>query len=84
MKANEAPEKLYVSNYSSGLTYNWHNERLTVNDIEYIRTDAFIVKAVSWMKEYITNNPNATQIISKKGCVTMGMLINDFKKKIML
>ena len=39
MKANGAPEKIYLSNYSSGVTYNWHNERLTVNDIEYTRTD---------------------------------------------
>lgn len=45
MKANETPEKIYVSNYSSGLTYNWHNKRLAVNDIEYTRTDAFIEKA---------------------------------------
>jgi hypothetical protein len=51
MKANEAPEKIYVSNYSSGLTYNWHNERLAVNDIEYIRTDTFIEKAIEWLKE---------------------------------
>ena len=39
MKANGAPEKIYLSNYSSGVTYNWHNERLAVNDIEYTRTD---------------------------------------------
>ena len=51
MKANEAPEKIYVSNYSSGLTYNWHPERLAVNDIEYTRTDAFIEKACSWFRE---------------------------------
>jgi len=51
MKAN-APEKIYVSNYSSGLTNNWHNERLAVNDIEYTRTDAFIEKAL----DYIENN----------------------------
>jgi hypothetical protein len=51
MEANEVPEKIYVSNYSSGLTYNWHNERLAVNDIEYTRTDAFIEKAVKWIEE---------------------------------
>ena len=50
MKAN-APEKIYVSNYSSGLTYNWHNERLAVNDIEYTRTDAFIEKAWDWIED---------------------------------
>lgn len=40
----KAPEKIYLSNYSSGVTYNWHNGRLAVNDIEYIRTDVFIKK----------------------------------------
>ena len=52
MKANEAPEKIYVSNYSSGLTYNWHNERLAVNDVEYLRTDVFIEKAKKWFIEH--------------------------------
>lgn len=51
MKANEAPEKIYVSNYSSGLIYNWHSKRLAVNDIEYTRTDAFIEKAISYLEE---------------------------------
>ena len=48
MKAN-APEKIYVSNYSSELTYNWHPERLAVKDIEYTRTDAFIEKAIKYI-----------------------------------
>lgn len=52
MKAN-APEKIYVSNYSSGLTYNWHDERLAVNDIKYIRADAFIEKAAKWLDDNI-------------------------------
>ena len=54
MKANEAPKKIYVSNYSSGLTYNWYNERLAVNDIEYIRTAAFIEKVCEWLKDCAT------------------------------
>ena len=52
MKANEAPDKIYVSNYSSGLTHNWHNERLAVNDIEYARTDAFIEKAIKYVANH--------------------------------
>lgn len=51
MKANKAPEKIYVSNYSSELTYNWHNKRLAVKDIEYIRTDAFIEKVKKWFEK---------------------------------
>ena len=50
MKAN-APEKIYISNYSSGLTYNWHPERLAIKDIEYIRTDAFIEKACEFINK---------------------------------
>jgi hypothetical protein len=49
MKANEAPEKIYISNYSSGFTYNWHFERLAEKDIEYTRTDAFIENTVNWL-----------------------------------
>ena len=52
MKANEAPDKIYVSNHNSGLTYNWHNKRLAVKDIEYIRTDAFIEKAAEWLNNF--------------------------------
>ena len=48
MKAN-IPERIYVSNYSSGLAYNWHNERLAVNDIEYVRTDTFIKETALWL-----------------------------------
>ena len=61
MKANEAPEKLYVqlpSNKWIGRTWdetpikegdnpNWKN----ATNIEYSRTDAFIEKACSWLKE---------------------------------
>ena len=48
MKANEAPEKIYVhkSQYW-GLMANEHN--ITKNDIEYTRTDAFIEKATLWL-----------------------------------
>ena len=47
MKANEAPEKIYVhkSQYW-GLMANEHN--ITKDGIEYTRTDAFIEKAVDW------------------------------------
>ena len=71
MKAN-TPEKIYVSNYSSGLTYNWHNERLAVNDIEYTRTDAFIEKALG----YIANNMRCNGYTLQ----TKVKFIKDFKK----
>ena len=89
MKANEAPEKIYVQLPSRnwiGRTWdetpikeddnpNWKN----ATNIEYTRTDAFIDKACKWLKESITNNPECNRIISKNGVITMGMLIEDFR-----
>ena len=46
MKANEAPEKIYVhvrANKELGTT--WHGTQIGVHDIEYTRTDAIIEKA---------------------------------------
>ena len=47
MKANKAPEKLYL--LSNGLISYCRN---TNEDIEYTRTDAFIEKAM----KYVTNH----------------------------
>ena len=41
MKANEAPEKLYM---------NWVNYPLEEMQVEYTRTDAFIEKAIEWLQ----------------------------------
>ena len=45
MKANEAPEKIYINDFGSELSYDWHTEHCCESDIEYTRTDAFIKKA---------------------------------------
>ena len=75
MKAN-APDKLYYAPYGDIREDN----PITDNDIEYIRKDAFIEKAVDWLKESVTNNPECNRIISKKGVITMGLLIEDFEE----
>ena len=50
MKANEAPEKLYIHKSQFwGLMANEHN--ITKDGIEYIRADAFIEKACSILKD---------------------------------
>ena len=49
MKPNEAPEKIYINDFGSELSYDWHTEHCCENDIEYIRKDAFIEKALRWM-----------------------------------
>ena len=74
MKANEAPEKIYLQEPTKVRT-----EKKYDNDVEYTRTDAFIEKVCVWLKESITNNPECNRIVSKKGVITMGMLIEDFR-----
>ena len=82
MKANEAPENIYLALDMFGdiIKGQWQFHRLRDDDIEYIRKDAFIEKACGWIKENITNNPNANSVLVRNGCVTLGMLVEDFKK----
>jgi len=75
MKTNEAPEKIYLDEDES-----WHLTNPNGDSVEYVRTDAFIEKACEWLKEGVTNNPECNRIISKKGVITMGLLIEDFRK----
>ena len=51
MKANEVPEKIYINDFGSELSYDWHTEHCCESDIEYTRTDGFIEKACEWLKE---------------------------------
>lgn len=54
MKANEAPEKIYVhvrANKELGAT--WHGKKITNSDIEYIRTDDFIKNACEFWKDHL-------------------------------
>ena len=75
----EAPKKIYIHVKDGKVRNTWNSEWIGVNDIEYIRKDAFIEKACGWIKENITNNPNANSVLVRKGCVTSGMLVDDFK-----
>ena len=53
MKANEAPEKIYL--FDNPITETpddrWLSKRSDENDIEYTRTDAFIEKACKYLFE---------------------------------
>ena len=52
MKAN-APEKIYYAPYGDMR----ENDPITDNDIEYVRKDAFVEKAVEWwMDNFIYTN----------------------------
>jgi len=77
----KAPKKLYLHPTAKGKAgASWLTFPLTNEDIEYIRKDAFTEKACGWIKENITNNPNANSVLVRNGCVTLGMLVDDFKK----
>ena len=52
MKANEAPEKIYLRhNHKGDIGAGWLIFPLTNNDIEYTRTDAFIEKAENYLRD---------------------------------
>ena len=55
MKAN-APEKIYIDDFGSELSHDWHTEHSYENDIEYIRKDAFIEKAEKYLTEKFIND----------------------------
>lgn len=72
MKANEAPEKLYL--LPNALISYFRN---TDEDIEYTRKDAFIEKACEFIKERLNFDDNAWYIA---GEVTIkDRVIEDFK-----
>ena len=74
MNANEMPERIYLFDYNEAMVTPLEG------DTVYVREDAFIEKACAWIKENLTNNPNANSVLVRNGCVTLGMLIEDFKK----
>lgn len=49
MKANEAPEKIYLTSDEKN-SYVFTQKRSDGKGIEYIRTDAFIEKAWEWVE----------------------------------
>jgi hypothetical protein len=55
MKANEAPERLYFGESDKGILDIYSN-RESENEIEYIRTDAFIEKACAFLKDRIEHD----------------------------
>lgn len=57
MKTNEVPEKVYVCNQVFPNYVDWegspiNTKRVDNHDIEYTRTDAFIEKALFWLKNH--------------------------------
>ncbi len=78
MKAN-APEKLYVDakdRLSDSILYAF-TEKRKEDDIEYVRADAFIEKACSWLEDCINNG---MWIANDVGAAEKEAIIENFKK----
>ena len=62
MKANEAPEKIYIPTILAANVVRYKEE----GSIEYVRTDAFIEKACDWLKNnasnYIIEHPFSSDV----------------------
>ena len=75
MKANKAPEKIWI-NHSDLPKLSGHIDK---DSVEYIREDAFIEKAVEWLKEkadmYEAFDPESKSYYTDKD-----KLVEDFKK----
>jgi hypothetical protein len=82
MKANEAPEKIYL--FEDPITgtpdYRWLSKRSDNNDIEYTRTDAFIEKTEKWLNEHILDYVYAKEW--GQGVGVEGELFDDLKEYI--
>lgn len=78
----DAPDNIYLFRNPIGVILNsWYlDSSEQFENIEYVRRDVFIDKAAKWIKENITNNSNANSVLVRNGCVTLGMLVDDFKK----
>lgn len=49
----KAPEKIYMP--TELLSEEW-TRHIEGKDVEYIRTDAFLEKALAWLKDFINNS----------------------------
>ena len=67
MKANKAPEKLYFGDGDKGIL-DIYLTKESDNEVEYIRTNAFIEKACSWLENNL------------QGIVGGSIYIEDFRK----
>lgn len=85
MKVNEAPEKIYVSNFDiealpkdEQLSERWHEVSTQDTDIEYTRTDAFLKKALAYLNDKFYFNKAFYGIVSTD-FNAMEELLNDFR-----
>ena len=90
MKANEAPEKIYLDDSMSTDTAGelwsdalWFDTKVSDDSIEYVRKDAFIKKVINFLNyklDDIVAIQNPDSIIPQH--IVKPELIEDFKKYI--
>ncbi len=74
MKANEAPEKLYIDLFKGEFNIS---RSPTSNSVEYTRTDTFIEKTADWLKENLLNH---TYVYEGEVGIGMAVFLEDFRK----
>lgn len=45
----EAPKKIYIDDFGSELSFDWHTEHSYEKDIEYIRKDVFYERIINFL-----------------------------------
>ena len=80
MKPNEAPEKIYLFENPIDNTPDdrWLSKRYCKDDIEYIRTDAFIEKACENLKKLMYDNLMFQGRLHREEVINN--FVEDFKK----
>lgn len=80
MKTNETPEKIYLERVlCTDVVYdNWKPQKTISDDIEYIRTDAFIKKATEWLKKNADSYTWYNEFEGESGMIDE--FIEDFKE----
>ena len=76
MKANEAPEKIYIFD-NPILDFTKLSVRQGSDDVEYTRTDAFIDKACVWIKENLLKH---TYVYEGEVGIGMAVFLEEFKQ----
>ena len=79
----KAPEKIYLQQNTTTDCYEewwteWFEARGKDTDIEYTRTDAFIEKAVEWLKNNVENYYYLDEAYDR--VISIKNLNSDFKK----
>lgn len=67
----KAPEKVYIDDFGSELSYDWHTEHCYEKDIEYVRKDVFIEEVCKYLQK---------EVVEDYAGVVWEGLIEDIKK----